>query len=126
MWESYGLLQTNMDEQVQEQPVKEAKPEEVQLTEGVCDSCGKTAELIETPHQQEGNETVHHYCADCKALHDKEIAVNSNLKELAKTHPQDANSSAVAALFHEGHSVEDVKKYLDTHKEPELEAEVVE
>jgi hypothetical protein len=90
-----------------------------------CESCNaKDVELFDVPHHQEGNNKIWKYCSRCKDLHLKELTVNKNLKELLNTHPDGANTPAIAAMFHEGKSVDEVKKFLDTNKQPELEAEV--
>ena len=99
--------------------------EELQPVLETCDSCGKNAELIEVSHHQAGNKAVWHYCQDCKMAHDKEVAITNALKELAKTHSVAVNRSDVLNMLKEGKSVEEIKKFLDTTKQPELEAEVV-
>jgi hypothetical protein len=113
----------------------QAAPDEVQGVESAqeaptealaaCDSCGRTVELFEVPHHQPGNATVWHYCARCKAAHEKELGVVTSLQELAQTHPAQADTPRVAGMLHQGMSVEDVKAQLDRERQPELEAEVV-
>lgn len=91
-----------------------------------CESCGVTAQLFDVPHHQIGNPKVWHYCARCKAVHEKELVVLTELKEIAQTHPTQADTPKVAGMLHEGKTVEEIKAELDRTRQPDLEAEIVE
>lgn len=90
-----------------------------------CDSCGSNVELFDVGHHQEGNTKIWHYCARCKAAHDKEVSTIAGLKELAKTHPAQADTPETAGMLNRGMGVEEVKAELDRNRTPELEAEIV-
>ncbi len=106
-----------MSDQVQTQAQETRKT-------ALCDSCGVVGLINEVPHHQAGNDKVWHYCDSCKAAHDKEAATLKNLKELQKTHPEHVNKPEIAGMFNSGKTLDEVKKYLDTTKQPSLEAEV--
>jgi hypothetical protein len=90
-----------------------------------CDSCGKATATTDVDHHQEGNDVKWKYCDMCKRAHDTEAYVNTNLRQLMLTHPADADKPEMAGMFRNGQSLDDVVRFIDTNKQPALEAEVV-
>src|SRR5436853_7527442 len=110
---------TEIEDTGKEQAHDENHVEETPLHTEPCDSCGTVTELFDVPHHQSGNAKIWKYCARCKALHDKEVSVAAELKELALTHPQAANDPTTAGKLHQGISVSEIKAELDRNKQPE-------
>lgn len=83
---------------------------------GNCDSCSENHLLTQVGKFK--------YCKRCLNAHEKEKGVNEKLRKLLSTHSYAANRTDVVSMFHQGATLEEVKKYLDTNKDSELEAEV--
>ncbi len=68
------------------------------LTTGVCESCGNGGvALFACKDQQKNNPKVWLYCERCAFAHDKEVEVNKQLQDLARTDLAKANDPATAA-----------------------------
>lgn len=91
---------------------------------GLCESCNQERPLNDVPHHQDGNDKVWKYCDACTEVHEKEVKTLAALKELRNTHPEAVNDPKVAGYFNAGKTLDEVKKILDTTKQPSLEAEV--
>lgn len=83
----------------------------------ICDSCNN---LVATHEVQKKWK----YCRRCYDAYLLEIHINESIKTIMKTHPQDVERPEVYTMLHNGATINDIKRYLDTNKMPEFTAEI--